>query len=66
MVGDGPEGLASGHLVSDDVSTEQRSAAAVRRRAEQRLAGYADLGITGLMPSAGLCRVLRVEFAQVR
>jgi len=22
------------------------------------LAGYAELGITGLMPSAGLCRVL--------
>jgi hypothetical protein len=26
------------------------------------LAGYAELGITGLMPSAGLCRVAEVEF----
>jgi hypothetical protein len=26
-----------------------------------RLAGYAELGITGLMPSTGLCRVLRVN-----
>jgi hypothetical protein len=25
------------------------------------LAGYAELGITGLMPSAGLCRALRVN-----
>jgi hypothetical protein len=25
------------------------------------LAGYADLGITGLKPSSGLCRVLRVN-----
>jgi len=25
------------------------------------LAGYAELGITGLMPSSGLCRVLRVN-----
>jgi hypothetical protein len=23
---------------------------------EERLAGYAELGITGLMPSSGLCR----------
>jgi hypothetical protein len=29
-----------------------------------RLAGYAELGITGLMPSSGLCRVLRSQFAQ--
>jgi hypothetical protein len=27
----------------------------------QRLASYAELGITGLMPSSGLCRVLRVN-----
>src|ERR1039457_2250789 len=29
------------------------------------LAGYAELGITGLMPSTGLCRVLLVVFAPV-
>jgi len=26
------------------------------------LAGYAELGITGLMPSAGLCRVVADRF----
>jgi hypothetical protein len=28
------------------------------------LAGYAELGITGLMPSSELCRVLKRQFAQ--
>jgi len=30
------------------------------------MAGYAELGITGLMPSAGLCRVPPVGCAEAR
>ena len=32
-----------------------------RLKNRQRLASYAELGITGLMPSAGLCRVAKEE-----
>jgi hypothetical protein len=32
------------------------SANSAPHRSGQRLAGYAELGITGLMPSTGLCR----------
>jgi len=30
------------------------------------LASYAEIGITGLMPSSGLCRLLRVGSQPVR
>ena len=40
-----------------DVSAEEKAAAIRHRHCGQRLAGYAELGITGHMPSAGLCRV---------
>ena len=36
--------------------TLDRDLSALSNKNEERLAGYAELGITGLMPSSGLCR----------